>query len=111
MTRDDIRELLPLHTDSLSDPAFLVPPLGRSLEALGDDLAAGASAETQRRLVVMRRGAAAGAAAEAAVRAPLEQGLGCEALVLLRGARRSGGHVVPLSVVARRQSVNYLSCI
>ena len=76
MTRDDIRELLPRHTDSLADPAFLVPPLGRSLEPLGDDLAAGATAETQRRLVAMRSGAAAGAAAEAAVRALRFQGLG-----------------------------------
>lgn len=73
MTREDVRELLPRYVDSLSDPAFLVPPLGRSLEHLGDDFAAGASSATQKRLVAMQNGAAAGAAADDAVR---QQSLG-----------------------------------
>ena len=68
MTRDDVRELLPRYVDSLADSAFLVPPLGRCLELLGDDRAAGASAATQKRLVALRNGAAAGAAADDAVR-------------------------------------------
>lgn len=67
VTRDDIRQLLPRNADGLADPAFLLPPLGRSLEPLGDDLAAGASAATQKRLIAMRTGAAAGAAADDAV--------------------------------------------
>ena len=68
VTREDLQELLPQYPDPLQDPALLVPPLGRSLEPLGDDLAAGASAATQKRLIAMRSGAAAGAAAEDAVR-------------------------------------------
>ena len=65
VTRDDVRELLPAHADALADPAFLIPPLGRSLALLGDDAAAGATCMTQKRLIAMRRGTLQSAAAAA----------------------------------------------
>ena len=63
VTREDVRELLPAHSDPLADPAFLIPPLGRSLALLGDDAAAGATCATQKRLIAMRRGTLQSAAA------------------------------------------------
>ncbi len=86
VTRDDVRELLPAHTDPLADPALLVPPLGRSLAALGDDAAAGATCATQKRLIAMRRGTLqSAAAAEEAVgagpaSAPVHGFMNCKAL-------------------------------
>lgn len=65
VSRDDVRELLPAHADALADPAFLIPPLGRSLALLGDDAAAGATCMTQKRLIAMRRGTLQSAAAAA----------------------------------------------